>query len=657
MKMARSTTLAVSAAAAVAILTAGVHETSAQNLFQRLIQSNQHGRVQPMQPAEPAEPAAQQAAPRATAPRVSGPSYYTYKTDPLVRVDFAGIVPQREKDAALSAPAGIDRTAVGSTMMEEAPAVAAAEPALADTAQEEAAREDAGPRQRQLLTDAQIAALQAFELLAEKEVAEAIVAHYSAAPEFIWVSEGKPDARAQEAMRVLADAAGHGLDPRDYAVTLPSGDNDAAAAAFEMELSARLLRYIRDAQAGRVDPNRISGYHDFAQKELDRAAMLREAAESEDIAAFLESQHPSGPHYAALRAELTALKSSAENEIVIAPKTVIKPGETSAEFPKVLALIESRADAALKEEYGALLARYSGSDVYDRELAPLIKAAQEAAGIGADGVIGPRTIHALAGDSRASRIEKVLIALEQARWLPSDLAARHVFINTPAFEATYVEDGEEKLSMRTIVGRNGTQTYFFTDEIQYVEFHPYWGVPRSILVNTYLPRLMNDPSYLDRNGFEVTDRRGQKVSSSAIDWNQYGANIPYDVRQLPGSGNALGEMKIMFPNRHAIYMHDTPDKQLFSRDDRALSNGCIRLQDPRGMAAAVLGWTRDEVAERLARPHSRQDLATTVPVYVAYFTAWPDVSGSVRYFGDVYGRDEKMRTAIDMIGALRAPGS
>lgn len=638
--MARSTTLAVSAAAAAAILIAGVHEAPAQNLFQRLIQSNQHGRVQPMQPAAPVAPAApQEAAPRATVPRVSGPSYYAYKTDPLVRVDFAGLAPQRDEEAGLAAPAGIDRTAVGSTAAGEAATAPAQE----------------GTKQRQPLTDAQVEALQALELMVEKEVAEAILAHYSAAPELLWVSGAQPNAQAEKAMRVLADAASHGLDPHDYAVTLPGNNHDAAA--FEMELSARLLRYVRDAQAGRVDPNRLSGYHDFTAKELDRAATLREAAASRDIAAFLEAQHPRGAHYAALRAELAALRASAEDGIVIALQTVIRPGETNAEFSKILTLIEARADAALKEEHGDALARHLGSDLYVRELEPVIKAAQKAAGIDADGVIGPRTIHALAGDSRAARIEKVLVALERARWLPSDLAERHVFINTPAFEAVYVEDGEAKLSMRTIVGRNATQTYFFTDTIQYVEFHPYWGVPRSILVNTYLPRLMNDPSYLDRNGFEVMDRSGRQVPSSAIDWSQYGADIPYNVRQRPGSGNALGEMKIMFPNRHAIYMHDTPDKHLFARDDRALSNGCIRLQDPRGMAAAVLGWPPEKIVERLAGSHSREDLSVPVPVHVAYFTAWPDASGQVRYFNDAYGRDGKVRAAIDMVEVLRAPGS
>jgi murein L,D-transpeptidase YcbB/YkuD len=673
-----------------------VNASAAETLFELLFDR------EPRRQAAP-EPAPVQ---RAAPPRVKGPSYYTYKTDPLVRVDFAAIEPHRDRDAALhatstsqsaeaAAPAdgilvaqldekpsgGVVSDATEDTLpgndteaaapvqaapMPENPATdeaGASEPEQKESdtaAQEPAVDEPAAPARAtashpQPLTDAEIAGLQAFELLAEKEAAEAIVAHYSAVPEFIWISDGQVNERARIAMRTLADADSHGLRALDYAVAVPAGDEPAAVAAFEMELSARLLRYAHDARSGRVDPNRISGYHHFAPEPLDRVAMLQMARQSGDIAALLEAQHPRNERYKALRVELEALHASAEDEIVVAPDTLVRPGETDPEFDKILALILQRADDSFRAEHGETLTRNLGSDVYARELVPVVKAAQKAAGVGTDGVIGQRTVHALAGDSKAERIAKVEVALEQLRWLPSQLGPRHVFINTPAFNATYVEDGEARLSMRTIVGGLGTQTYFFQDKIEYVEFHPYWGVPRSILVNKYLPKLLADPSYLDRNGFEVVNSRGQQVSSASVNWGQYGANIPFDVRQRPGGGNALGELKIMFPNRHAIYMHDTPDKHLFDRDNRALSNGCVRLADPRAMAAAVLGWNREKLDARLAEPHSRANLDTKIPVYVAYFTAWPDASGTVQYFSDVYDRDARTRTAMEKVDALRSP--
>jgi murein L,D-transpeptidase YcbB/YkuD len=172
-----------------------------------------------------------------------------------------------------------------------------------------------------------------------------------------------------------------------------------------------------------------------------------------------------------------------------------------------------------------------------------------------------------------------------------------------------------------------------------------------------LPRLRSDPDYLDRSGYEVTDAKGRRIPSSSIDWSQYGGKVPFSVRQAPSEANALGELKILFPNKHAIYMHDTPQKAFFQRDMRALSHGCVRLQDPRGMAAAVLGTSIDYVAQKLKQGHSSEKVTRKIPVYVAYFTAWPDLSGKVEYFGDVYDRDTRLRQALDATEAVRVPAS
>ena len=308
-------------------------------------------------------------------------------------------------------------------------------------------------------------------------------------------------------------------------------------------------------------------------------------------------------------------------------------------------------------DFGEVLARLGGSEAYDKELVPVIQAKQKALGLKDDGVIGPRTVSALAGTSKADRIDKVTIALEQLRWLPSELGATRVFINQPAFMATYSEGGEVKLETRTVIGKTSNQTSFFYDEIEQVDYNPYWGVPQSIIVNEMLPRLRRDPGYLDRAGYEVTDAKGRRISSSSINWGAYGAKVPYNVRQTPSEANALGELKILFPNKHAIYMHDTPSKDLFSRDSRAFSHGCVRLQDPRGMAAAVLGTSVDYVAQKLKQGHSSEKVTRKIPVYVAYFTAWPNAAGQVEYFGDVYDRDTRLKTAIEKTDQARAASS
>lgn len=211
--------------------------------------------------------------------------------------------------------------------------------------------------------------------------------------------------------------------------------------------------------------------------------------------------------------------------------------------------------------------------------------------------------------------------------------------------------------MRAVVGQKSNQTSFFIDQIETVEYNPYWGVPYSIIVNEMIPHLYKDRSYLDRLGYEVTTASGRHVSSTAVNW--YGVatkSVPINVRQPPGPKNALGAVKILFPNKHAIYMHDTPAKSLFDKDSRAFSHGCIRLHDPRGMAAAVLGKTPDYVSSRIAQGRNEsEDVTRKIPVYVSYFTAWPDpVDGDVTFYEDVYDRDMYLMRALERTREARA---
>jgi murein L,D-transpeptidase YcbB/YkuD len=496
-------------------------------------------------------------------------------------------------------------------------------------------------------------------------IARAIESHYAADGDFIWVSGSSANARAAEAVRVLAEAGDYGLDPADYAVALPEPGFDMAdmparmraLIRFEMTLSARVLRYARDAHAGRVDPNRISGYYDFPEKPLDLAAVLDQLSRTQEVRSYLESRHPQNERYAALRAELKALRAAPDDGIAVDPKLLLKPGGTSPDLPAMLALFARETDEAFRTEHAALLTAHAASQDYVEELVPLVKAAQGFKGLTTDGVIGPRTVAAFAGLTRADRIAKVEVALEQLRWHPSDLGSPRVFINQPAFTATYNEGGEDRLTMRVVIGKTSNQTSFFFDEIEQIDYNPYWGVPQSIIVNEMLPKLREDPGYLDRAGYEVTDSNGRRIASSSINWWQYGGRVPYSVRQTPSEANALGELKILFPNKHAIYMHDTPSKSLFERDVRAFSHGCVRLSDPRAMAAAVLGKTVDHVAEKIDKGHSTEKVGRKIPVYVAYFTAWPGQDGKVAYFEDIYDRDERLAKALEATADTRAPSS
>lgn len=619
----------------------GAEQASAKTLFEALFGGKRIRKVE--------EPVQEEKPKKVVVARVAGPRYYDYKVDALVRVDFAAMISALE-DASKTT----DEASSGEIMVASVadPTDDAATIPLPDV--ENAAS---------IFADA-LDGLTSFDLKAEKEIAEALLTFYTANPDFIWLRDGQPNHRAEAALAVLAEADRHGLVVDEYsvpAIDRPAAEGEQIDAAkrraeFEMALSARVLRYLRDAHGGRVDPNRISGYHDFELKTVDYGHALEVLGDTFAVRTYMESWHPQNDHYKALKSELAELRKSAEDAIVVSSDLFMRPGASSPEFTKLLQIIDRDADDEFRTEFGEIMTASAGTETYSQDLVPLIKGAQTKAGVKPDGIIGPRTVGAIAGDSKADRLDKVRVAMEQLRWLPSQLGPRHVFINVAEFRARYINEGAEQLSMRVVVGTKANQTYFFQDKLEYVEFHPYWGVPRSIIVNEMLPKLINDPSYLDRIGYEVSDGRGRRVSSSSINWAAHGSRPPYDVRQPPGPKNSLGEMKIMFPNRHAIYMHDTPAKNLFDRESRAYSHGCIRLHDPRAMAAAVLGWNREQVDERLkGGGNGQEDITADIPVYVSYFTAWPSKDGHINYVPDVYDRDSYMLKAMDKIDNVRVP--
>ncbi|WP_027673380.1 L,D-transpeptidase family protein [Agrobacterium larrymoorei] len=517
------------------------------------------------------------------------------------------------------------------------------------------------------------------KLSATPEIAKALEAYYTGNANPIWVTNGDINERASAVLAFFETVGDSGLNPTDYSISAPSQDVTAsitdqaqaevqtvsvtkaetkpaspAMMQFELALSAKVLAYVQDTTRGRVDPNKLSGYHDFKRKTVNLSPVLKLSSMSPDITAYLRSREPSNPEYQALKAELVKLHNedkSGEGKVVVPNDLVLKPGENNPEVANVVKAIEHRSSDTFKTQHAATFSSYQHTPEYTPDLVDLVKAFQSENGLKPDGVIGRATVRAMTGDSNEAKIAKLEVAMEQVRWLPADLGDRFVFINQPAFMAYYHNEGKEDFGMKVVIGSKTNQTYFFQDEIETVEFNPYWGVPQSIIVNEMLPKLRNDPSYLDRLGYEVSVN-GRAVSSSSVNW--YGSTNAISVRQPPSSDNALGDLKILFPNAHAIYMHDTPAKSFFNRDMRALSHGCIRLVDPRRMAAAVLGTTLDNVNKQIASGQNRAvQVPTKIPVYVSYFTAWPDKDGKVQYFDDVYDRDSYVMKAFDVTTKAR----
>lgn len=533
------------------------------------------------------------------------------------------------------------------------------------------------------------------KIQSRKDIAKALVAHYREHPEFMWVSDQKPNADAADMIGVFGTADEYGLRNADYQVDLPEfaaaeetfDDVLQKLIEFEFKMSLRAVRYALDANGGLINPNKLSGYHDFPAKKLKAAEVFAhlysarnrppltavsshdvtgsiqtasidasnlpvtpsvpETATTDTPSEYLLTMHPEHPAFSNFVTTLAELRQTVDSAIVVDPDTFVRPGKSNAEIPNIVKAIKNRGSQELLKKYAVELYFYDGTDIYTPDLVALVKGFQKENKLKPDGIIGSNTVSKMSDTPVATKVNSVVLAMERLRWHPRQFGTRHVFINQPAYRATYLSGGREELSMRVVVGKRANQTNFFYDSIEKVVYNPYWGVPRSILVNEMLPKLRKNPSYLDQRGYEITTLSGRKISSSSVDWYSVGANFGYNVRQLPGRKNALGELKILFPNKHNIYMHDTPSKSLFKRTKRALSHGCVRLKHPRKMAAAVLGTNMSVIKKRLGTGRNNtQKLKQHVPVYVAYFTAWPSDIGEVQFYADMYGRDKHLLNAI-----------
>jgi len=253
----------------------------------------------------------------------------------------------------------------------------------------------------------------------------------------------------------------------------------------------------------------------------------------------------------------------------------------------------------------------------------------------------------------AAAIDKLRVNLERWRWLPQALGPRYVFANIPGLDVTAFENDLNVARFTAIFGKTDRKTPVFSDEVEYIVFNPWWEVPDSIARKDKLPQFRRDPGAVTRLGYKVLDKSGRAVDPGSVDWNMFSArNFPYTLRQAPGPHNALGQVKIMFPNAHSVYLHDTPDKSLFDAEQRLFSSGCIRVEAPLDLAGWLLrttpGWDRGRLYEAVASGvETRADLAAPIPVHVVYFTAVTDrTCGRTQYLSDVYSRDSAVLKAL-----------
>ena len=451
---------------------------------------------------------------------------------------------------------------------------------------------------------------------------------------------------ARELRRALKDAEADGLDPRDY--HLPVLEQlDPTLAAYEILHTDALLRIADHLMFGKVDAASFDAHWNYTRTPagIDVPNRIESALASDDIYAELEKLKPTHRMYRALKQELARYRQVAgvESPIAIAQGESIDPGMQDARVPSL------RTRLGLSGDLDA--AEVSASDLYDATLQAAVRRYQERMGLVADGKIGARTISEL-NVPIEERVRQLIVNLDRGRVLLHDLPNEFVIVNIAAYWIYLVRGEEIVWNARAQVGKTYRRTPMFRSDINYLVLNPTWTVPPGIIRNDILPDARRDPASITRRGLKVLNASGSEVDPASVDWSKFkSGNIPYTLRQDPGPANALGRVKIMFPNTYSVYLHDTPSQSKFDETDRAFSSGCVRIERPLELAELLLAnpatWNSTAIRKVVdAGRIQNVTLPNKVPVLLAYWTAWVDPEGRVNFRRDVYGQDAQWAAGL-----------
>ena len=483
--------------------------------------------------------------------------------------------------------------------------------------------------------------------------------------ELPWVTGMAPTPQAQQAITLLLKAEQKGLSPEDYDGSrwgarmaklkpLAGQPSEADAEQFDMALTVCLMRYISDLHIGKVNPKHFDFGLDVEAKKYDLPQFVKEhvvGADRVDVA--LAQIEPPYPGY---RRTIQALNSylefskeqNGEPLQLPAGKKTIAPGDSYAGVPELSRRLRQQGD--LPADASAL------ANTYEGPLVDAVKSFQGRHGRNPDGRIDAQTLADL-NVPISSRVRQMQLTLERWRWLPSAYAKSAIVANIPEFRLR-AYDGNFKIgvTMDVVVGKAyNHSTPIFSDMMEYVVLRPYWSVPYSIAKNEFLPRIARDPNYLASKGFEVVNGRQEVVTSGTVTsevLEQLRAGKLF-IRQQPGPKNSLGLVKFIFPNDFSVYMHDSPEQELFSRSRRDFSHGCIRLERPADLATWVLrdnpGWSADRIRAAMqdGPPNQQVNLVHPIPVLILYATVIVSEDGVVHFYDDIYGHDAALEKVLE----------
>jgi murein L,D-transpeptidase YcbB/YkuD len=457
----------------------------------------------------------------------------------------------------------------------------------------------------------------------DRQAAEAFYRDRGFVP--LWIENASTAPRTASAAKHLSGIGADGLEPRDYPTPSFAAVDAQALAESELRFTNSILDYARHAQTGRVHFSRMSGDVHYDLQLPDPVATLAKMAATSDVSSTLADFNPPHEGYKALKSKLAEARGGApEKEVIRIPEgATMKLGMEDPRVP----LLRKRLEVSGNRD----------SHRYDDEVAHAVMAFQKNANLMADGLAGPATVRAINGPARGSKVDAILATMERWRWMPRDLGRNYSMLNIPDFTVKVVKNGTPIWQTRVVVGKAATKTPLISDSMKFITVNPTWNVPPSIIANEYLPALQQDPGVLDRMGLRLEENRDGTVR----------------IYQPPGDSNALGRVRFNFPNKFLVYQHDTPDKNLFAKDVRAFSHGCMRVQDPVKYAEVVLSlgvpgedYSQERIRRMFGPSEQNINFVRPLPVHITYQTAYVDAAGKLVIRDDVYGHDAALMAQL-----------
>jgi murein L,D-transpeptidase YcbB/YkuD len=478
--------------------------------------------------------------------------------------------------------------------------------------------------------------LRYFERKAERSAVEKFYTAREYAP--VWTQSGALTANGKGVIARLKDAASDGLNAADYPVPdFTAATSPEALAEADLKLTASMLDYARQAQSGRMHWSQVSGDIQYPEHPIDPSEVLANITTANDASAALDGYNPPQKLYRELKAKLAELRGEGNGPVIqIAEGPALKFTPARGKRQPAVAMEDARVPQ-LRAKLG--ITENADDTHYDARVAAAVRKFQEGAELRPTGVLDDSTVKAINSPKRDRQIDTVIVNMERWRWLPRQLGApslgnAYVILNIPDYTLKVMQNGAQVWTTRVVTGQPGIHaTPLLTDTMKFITVNPTWNVPPSIIYKEYLPALQQDPTVLQRMGLKLERARDGSIH----------------ISQPPGEANALGRIRFNFPNKFLVYQHDTPDKNLFAKEERAFSHGCMRVQYPDQYAATLLGitdpnehYTPEKI--RSMYGHSEIDIKfpTPIPVNITYQTAFVDEAGKLQFRKDVYGRDATM---------------